>query len=110
MPLTARSIRETFIETCRPSGVSTHALDIEVHGVSLTIKGVVASDEQRHNLWSLLEAVDTSVTDIVCRVGVLPGTPMARETAAEAMPGARCQLAAGVTAFSPLGGAAEGNP
>lgn len=109
MPLTDRSIREAFVETCRQHGVSTHALNIEVHGVSLTINGMVVSDEQRHNLWSLLEAVDTSVTDIVCRVGVVPVPPMAKEIPAGAMVGERSELgAADVTAPSPLGALQRG--
>lgn len=75
MNTTDKLIQETFVEACGHFGVSVNALSVEVRGTCLSINGMVPSDEQRHNLWSLLETVDPRVTDIVCRVGVLPAGP-----------------------------------
>ena len=71
MSTTDSQIRETFLQSCGRSGIDTSALTVEVHGNVLTLKGMVPAEEQRRKLWSLLEAVDTRVTDIVSHVRVI---------------------------------------
>jgi hypothetical protein len=65
-------IREAFVAGCGRLGIDVSALTIEVRGVVLNVSGRVASHEQRHELWSLLETVDARVKDIVCRVAISP--------------------------------------
>lgn len=87
MTFSDSSIRQAFVEACGRFGVDVTALSIEVRSGSLSINGLVPSDEQRHSLWSLLETVDARVTDIVCRVAVLPVGPSIGSSAAATVAG-----------------------
>ncbi|MBN9536139.1 MAG: hypothetical protein BGN99_16200 [Alphaproteobacteria bacterium 65-37] len=65
-------IREAFVAACSHLGIDVGALTIEIRGEVLNVSGRVATFEQRHELWSLLETVDARVRDIVCRVVIAP--------------------------------------
>lgn len=85
MSTTDTLICEAFLQSCSRSGLDTSTLTVEVRGNVLTLKGMVPSEEQRHKLWTLLEAVDARVTDIVSHVRVVP---LPREDAPRDLPAA----------------------
>lgn len=72
MSTTDTQIRELFLRSCTHAGLDTSTLTVHVHDNILTLRGIVASEEQRHKLWALLETVDSRVTDITSQVRVRP--------------------------------------
>lgn len=72
MSTTDTQIREAFLQSCNRSGVNTTTLTVYVFDNVLTVRGIVASEEERYKLWALLETVDRRVTDITSQVRVMP--------------------------------------